>query len=112
MRVHFKATLHYLQELQPSTIDPSLDPDALQPKALATLGFVWLYILAYMWRGLFKAGFREICLTINVFLQNFIYLYFLKEADAYSPLLLSSVVTTSASVCRVYCVFKQLKQLA
>lgn len=59
-----KATLHYLQELQPSTIDSSLDPDALQPKALATLGFVWLYILAYMWRGLFKAGFPSAILMI------------------------------------------------
>ena len=56
---HSQATLHYLQELQPSTLDPTLDPDALQPKALATLAFVWLYILAYLWRGLFKAGFCE-----------------------------------------------------
>ncbi|KAL8425737.1 hypothetical protein Efla_003115 [Eimeria flavescens] len=59
-----KATLHYLQELQPSTLDPTLDPDALQPKALATLAFVWLYILAYMWRGLFKAGFPSAILMI------------------------------------------------
>ncbi|KAL8455160.1 hypothetical protein Emag_000997 [Eimeria magna] len=59
-----KATQHYLQELQPSTLDPNLDPDALQPKALATLAFVWLYILAYMWRGLFKAGFPSAILMI------------------------------------------------
>lgn len=54
-----QATLHYLEELQPATINTSLDPDALRPKALAALAFVWLYILGYMWRGLFKAGFRE-----------------------------------------------------
>ncbi|KAL8273837.1 hypothetical protein Esti_002160 [Eimeria stiedai] len=59
-----KATQHYLRELQPSTLDPTLDPDALQPKALATLAFVWLYILAYMWRGLFKAGFPSAILMI------------------------------------------------
>lgn len=59
-----KATLHYLEELQPSTLDPTLDPDALRPKALATLAFVWLYILAYMWRGLFKVGFPSAILMI------------------------------------------------
>ncbi|CDJ59225.1 transporter, putative [Eimeria maxima] len=59
-----KATLHYLEELQPSTLDSSLDPDALRPKALSTLAFVWLYILAYMWRGLFKAGFPSAILMI------------------------------------------------
>ncbi|KAL8436176.1 hypothetical protein ACSSS7_001906 [Eimeria intestinalis] len=60
----FCATQHYLQELQPSTLDPTLDPDALQPKALVTLAFVWLYVLAYMWRGLFKAGFPSAILMI------------------------------------------------
>ncbi|CDI82783.1 transporter, putative [Eimeria praecox] len=59
-----KATLHYLEELQPSTLDNNLDPDALRPEALATLAFVWLYILAYMWRGLFKAGFPSAILMI------------------------------------------------
>ncbi|XP_026191807.1 sodium- and chloride-dependent betaine transporter [Cyclospora cayetanensis] len=59
-----KATLYYLQELQPSTVNPDLDPDLLRPKALATLAFVWLYILAYMWRGLFKAGFPSSILMI------------------------------------------------
>ncbi|CDJ68316.1 transporter, putative [Eimeria necatrix] len=59
-----KATLHYLEELQPATINTSLDPDALRPKALAALAFVWLYILGYMWRGLFKAGFPSALLMI------------------------------------------------
>ncbi|CBZ49822.1 sodium-and chloride-dependent GABA transporter 3,related [Neospora caninum Liverpool] len=52
-----KATYYYLKELQPSTIDSSINPDQLQGKYIGAVALVWLYILAYIWRGLFKLGF-------------------------------------------------------
>ncbi|PFH31796.1 Sodium:neurotransmitter symporter family protein [Besnoitia besnoiti] len=52
-----KATYYYLKELQPSTIDKDVNPDRLQGKFIGAVAFVWLYILAYIWRGLFKLGF-------------------------------------------------------
>lgn len=49
----------YLQQLSPSALDSSLNPSALREKPMFYLTFVWVYILGYMWRGLFKIGFRE-----------------------------------------------------
>ncbi|EPT32392.1 Sodium:neurotransmitter symporter family protein [Toxoplasma gondii ME49] len=79
-----KATYYYLKELQPSAVDPSINPDKLQGKYIATVAVVWLYILAYIWRGLFKLGFLSAILMFvaGVLCVTLMMVCFLGDSDS------------------------------
>ncbi|KYF41347.1 transporter [Toxoplasma gondii ARI] len=58
-----KATYFYLSRLVPEVLDPTVSPNVLQANHVASMGVVWSFVLAYVWRGLFKIGFTSALLV-------------------------------------------------
>lgn len=53
----FQATHYYLSVFEPDVLDPDLSPNSLMLKDVVIVAVVWLLVLCYIWRGLFKLGF-------------------------------------------------------
>ncbi|CBZ49821.1 transporter, related [Neospora caninum Liverpool] len=60
-----KATYFYLSRLVPDVLDPTVSPNSMQGNHVASMGVVWAFILAYVWKGLFKIGFMSALLVFG-----------------------------------------------
>ncbi|PFH31795.1 hypothetical protein BESB_022870 [Besnoitia besnoiti] len=58
-----KATHFYFSRLEPAEIHSNVNPSTLEPTNVASISIVWAFVLAYIWKGLFKIGFMSALLV-------------------------------------------------